>query len=144
MALALSLYASGYSEQQTCDLVGVSKTTIHRWVTQNIDDGGFLDEYGLHQAANHIKSRMANRQMIMASNILESVSEEDMRKASLLQKTTAHCQLVDKSRLLSGDSTENISVIYGKRDKLEDKVSQKEQELRDLANELGVDWEGLD
>ena len=40
-----------------------------------------------------------------------SINDNDYKKASLLQKTTAACQLIDKSRLVSGQTTANVGIM---------------------------------
>ena len=81
--------------------------------------------------------------------MLNSLSEDDVKSASLLQRMTALGILYDKERLERGQSSVNISVvdltqtlaeITRQREDLERQVMGAQQELGELTDES----EGID
>lgn len=93
------------SYRQIAQLTGSDKSTVHQTIKPLLDlvaDPESLDKY---------RARQADIIDTMAARTIASVTDEDYEKASLLQKTTAFCQLVDKSRLISGQSTQNLAVL---------------------------------
>lgn len=80
-------------------------------------------EIKLHsKVADKIKEHEQDNLVFLGNSILDNITQEDLEKASLLQKTTSYCQLLDKRRLLAGESTENVNhlakldVLFSKRD----------------------------
>ena len=63
----------------------------------------------LNEVVEVIKRDEQNKLVFLGNEILDRVSEKDIESASLLQKTTSYCQLLDKRRLLAGESTENVN-----------------------------------
>ena len=64
-----------------------------------------------------IKKDESGKITYLANSILDSVNQADLTKASLLQKITSASILIDKRRLLDGESTENVNYL-GKLDVL--------------------------
>lgn len=66
------------------------------------------------KVASHLvdiaKKHESQKLTTITHTILDAISASDLEKASLLQKTTAASQLIDKRRLIDGESTENVSV----------------------------------
>jgi IS30 family transposase len=58
-----------------------------------------------------IQTRLAAKYEQMAESILDSISEEDMLKASLQQKAISSATMLDKARLIQGSSTSNSSIM---------------------------------
>lgn len=71
----------------------------------------------LNKVADQVKEHETTNLVMLGNSILDRISEKDVENASLLQKTTAYCQLLDKRRLLAGESTENVGYL-GKLDVL--------------------------
>jgi len=86
---------------------------------------------------------------VVGDGLLNSLSEDDVKSASLLQRMTALGILYDKERLERGQSSVNISVvdltqtlaeITRQREDLERQVMGAQQELGELTDES----EGID
>lgn len=58
-----------------------------------------------------MEERLASKFEILADAILDSVSHDDLLKASLQQKSISAATMVDKARLIRGQSNMNIAVI---------------------------------
>jgi hypothetical protein len=58
------------------------------------------------EAAKRVESKKLT---FLSNTILDSINEKDLNSASLLQKTTAASQLIDKRRLIDGESTQNVA-----------------------------------
>lgn len=134
-ATALALVSQGYSYRQAADEVGVrSHNTIREWVARNVEDKGFLDDFGLHDLASQIKKRMSNRLYTQAHHVFEAMSEKDIESASLLQKVTAGSILIDKARLLAGESTENHAVVVKRKHAIDDKLIDLDRQIAELED----------
>lgn len=57
------------------------------------------------------QARLADKYAALAERIADAVTDDDIKKASLQQMATASGIFIDKSRLLSGQSTENTGVL---------------------------------
>lgn len=65
-----------------------------------------------HQEAPDVQQRIAKKLDILAEKAIDSITEEDYRKASLVQKTTAAAIAIDKRQLLLGLATSiNVTVL---------------------------------
>ena len=113
---------SGLSNQETAKLVGCSKQNI----SARLQTAGIKPNY-LTKFKNHRADIIAAYQY----KILNSLSDKDYKKASLVQKTTAFGTLYDKERLERGETTENIAFADLTRDydKLREKGKALEAEL---------------
>lgn len=78
------------------------------------------------------KDHKANVLALMQKKILDSVSIEDLEKASLAQKMMGYGILYDKERLELGKSTQNIAFADLTRD-----VEELDKKCRELDKELG-------
>lgn len=58
-----------------------------------------------------LEDRLASKFEQLAESILDSVSEDDLLKASLQQKSISAATMIDKARLVRGLSTQNSAVI---------------------------------
>ena len=97
----IELYQKGLSTRQIAKLLNCT----HPNIVQR------LKEY--KKEILGIESFKKNRSDILAivqSRIINKITESDVKKASLLQKTTAISQLYDKERLERGQSTSNLAV----------------------------------
>lgn len=110
---AVNMYATGtYSLSQIAAMLGVkSKDTIHRWAHEPVGDGEEMLSLGRKDVAERIRNDLSSRSYMVASKVIGAISEEDIEKASLVQKTTAAATLIDKARLMDDQSTDNIAVL---------------------------------
>ena len=130
--LACALYATGYSQRQIADRLTVSKTTVQTWVTSS----DIECNYGLQQLNDQTKRNLAQRQYNLSSHILGAITEDDVKKASLLQKTTASSQLIDKARLLDGESTEVIDHVYKKQGDTKKHINEFDSDIIDIQSKM--------
>lgn len=56
-----------------------------------------------------IKGTESAKHTFLSNTILDSITTTDIEKASLLQKVTSSSILIDKRRLLDGESTQNVN-----------------------------------
>ncbi len=108
-AIADALLKDNKTIQYVIDYTGLSKETVCRLKKGEIKL--------LSSVADKVKEHEAENLVMLGNSILDRISEKDIEKASLLQKTTSYCQLLDKRRLLDGESTENVNYL-GKLDVL--------------------------
>ena len=106
IAKAVKQRAKGLSYQDIATSQGVRKESVYLALKPILSmqaNPEQLEEYRANQA-NILDS--------IAARTLQSISNEDMEKASLLQKATTVAVLIDKSRLISGQSTSNSLIIH--------------------------------
>jgi len=72
----------------------------------------------------------------VASTVLGAITDEDIQKASLLQKGTFSAMMVDKARLAEGESTDNILLVQADLRKDQDELHTIEAELAELEDKL--------
>ena len=93
------------------------------------------------RAEGVLKSRIS----YIATRVMSSISDKDIQQASLLQKTTAISQMIDKLRLLDNKSTSNVAMVYDiVHTETNEAKLQKQQiagELERLKNEISVEAE---
>ena len=73
-----------------------------------------------------IKTGLPNKAYFLANTVMSSINDDDIKKASLLQKTTAAGIMIDKARLIDGQSTENQAVWVKKDITIKTKVDNLE------------------
>ena len=104
-ALADVLLKQGKTIKQVCLYTSLSTQTV--WKIKK----------GLIRLSDQwikaIKDNEANKHTFLSNMILDSINPTDMEKASLLQKVTSSSILIDKRRLISGESTQNVSYLDG-------------------------------
>jgi len=79
---------------------------------------------------------LANKLYLASSNIISCISDEDVEQATLQQKASSVATLIDKARLLSNESTENIAGIQQVILRDTDELSKLEQEQEKLRREI--------
>lgn len=102
--------AKGLTFAEAGKILGISAQAVHeRCQRHNIMSSKALDRF----ESNEIPI-LAN----IRANCLNTLDEETIEKASALQRMTLYAIAFDKSRLLKGESTENIShdVLLGNAD----------------------------
>jgi Transposase and inactivated derivatives, IS30 family len=57
------------------------------------------------------QTRLAGKLEAASERVLDAITDEDVRKAGLKEKALSSCMLIDKARLLRGQSTDNIGVM---------------------------------
>lgn len=102
---ALKAKLAGQSYRQIAKVQGVHPETVHQSIApllKALPSAEQMEEY---------RKRQSEVFDATAARIIASITDEDMTKASLQQKATSAAILTDKSRLVSNQSTQNISVI---------------------------------
>lgn len=105
---AIAMRAKGKSYQEIADSFGVTKTTAHRVVT------GLLQKLPTKTEIQVMRETMADHLTVEAYKAVVSMSDEDRAKASLKDKALTAAVLIDKHRLITGQSTQNIAVMMAK------------------------------
>jgi hypothetical protein len=77
----------------------------HRTVAKVLNDPGVIADKA------NIEERLADKFEQLTEAILDSVSEDDLLKASLQQKSISAATMLDKARLIRGQSNMNLAVI---------------------------------
>lgn len=113
-SLASALLSEGKSISYVVNYTGLCKETVSRIKRGEIKL--------LNKWVDAIKTHETGKITFLSHSILDSVNQGDLDKASLLQKVTSASILIDKRRLLAGESTENVNhlakldVLFSKRD----------------------------
>jgi len=116
-------------------IVGLSKQAIRERLLHLLPSIDNLDS---------VKGNRADLFTVIGDTLINSLSEDDIKAASLLQRVTAMGILYDKERLERGQSNINISVvdltqslveITRQREELEAQVVGALQELRSLTDD---------
>lgn len=119
---AMSLIDEGKTIREIQYATGLCKQTINRLKKGEIK----LATEIISQVKKYESAKLST----ITHTILDAITDEDLHKASLLQKTTAASQLIDKRRLIDGESTENVSVqsmlknMNAYSDKLADRLKE--------------------
>lgn len=93
---------NGLPVRKIAKLVGMPKSTVHDYITRhNIPSQKALEAF---------KATRPDRFATIQRDIAESIGQDDYKKASLVQKTTAIATLYDKERLERGQSTKNVAM----------------------------------
>ena len=120
-AICFALRSAGLSQKQIADSLKISKSTVHVWLNAvRQDDERFND------LVERIKTGLPNKAYFLANTVMSSINDDDIKKASLLQKTTAAGIMIDKARLIDGQSTENQAVWVKKDITIKTKVDNLE------------------
>lgn len=121
----MSMRENGSSRREIAEKLGISKSTVHAFICQSK-----LDDISHNDLASKVKARMASDMILNANSLFdEAMTDEKIEKASTLQLVTAGSILVDKARLLAGESTENISVRVKH-------VNETDSELKSIREEI--------
>lgn len=130
--LALSLRSSGYKLGQISQIIGAQPNTIHDWL-----NNPKFDSVRLRELAENLKDQLADRFIIGASTSLSTaMTDEKLEKASYYQLVMGSAVMTDKARLLSGESTENYSVMSKKVIDVTTRRSKADQEMDGLEAEI--------
>jgi hypothetical protein len=109
------------NQSQMGRLLGVSRQAIDQYLDRHADT--------LRVLIDNTDTALAIRFKKQAIDYLDSIDTDTIQKASLLQRMTASGIATDKYRLLSGQSTENISL----------RVSDSERsDIEQIAREAAI------
>ncbi len=129
---AIALHSLGYSMENVANTVGIAKGTVHKWV-----HGQDIDRAEIAELCDRLKESLTDRLMVNADRLLIRAQDEDkIEKASTLQLVTAGSILIDKARLLRGESTENVAVMGKKVIEIHDRRSSLQAEKAELNKEI--------
>ncbi|MDA0707489.1 MAG: hypothetical protein O2963_00210 [Proteobacteria bacterium] len=128
---AITLRAEGHTFLKVSKILGVSEGTVHAWCNDTK-----LDDLLLHQLSEQVKSALSKRLIVTAGTVLSRISDIDVEKASLLQKATTVAVLIDKARLLDGETTENVGMIYRGKTKAKSECNVIDAEFKELSDEI--------
>jgi len=92
--------AAGLSENRISQQIGRSRKLVHDVLQQPETQLAITDE----------RAELAELYKEKARKIVDSISPEDIAKSSLQQKAVSSGILLDKSLLLAGEPTQNLSV----------------------------------
>lgn len=112
---------------QIMALTGLSKTTIAKVKRGEIK---LVQEW-----ADQVKRDESGKFTFLSNTILDSINSNDLEKSSLLQKVTSASILIDKRRLIDGQSTENISVVQ-RLSEIQPKADQADKLLETIKSRL--------
>jgi len=132
--LALTLYSTGYSMQQIADTCNVSKASVHSWI-HNCEN--LLDNDSLFEVSDQLKENLSKKLYINANkSFVSAMDDNKIEKSSTLQLVTAGSIMIDKARLLDGQSTENVAHLYKRSEKAKSKVEALNNEIEELERQL--------
>ena len=127
---AKSYLEQGKTLEETRRLTGLAVLTIRK-----IREGIISTDPRL---VSEIKKAESSRLAVIGAKILDHAgNDETILKSSLLQATTAYSQLVDKRRLLDGQSTNNVA-IHSTLDELSARGNDITEKLKDLTAHFGA------
>lgn len=100
-ALAETLLKQGKTITATATMTGLCRNTVMKVKNGEIKLANeWVSALKGHESAKHT---------FLSNLILDSINSRDLEKASLLQKVTSSSILIDKRRLLDGESTANVN-----------------------------------
>jgi len=97
-----ALLRRNYTQADIARLSNVSPQAVNQFINNNYEVLHPLIDNTDHILASKLKSK--------AIGIINSIVDSDIQKASLMQRSTAAGIFIDKYRLLSGQSTDNLAV----------------------------------
>jgi len=126
LELLLEYWDKGLSTKEIAGLCGCSEANVKTRLSK---------ELGSLRAANALERHGATVLRIHQSKILNAITAKDLKKASLLQKTTAFGTLFDKERLILGKSTQNVAYadVVELRKQKEKEVVEIEKQIFDMT-----------
>ena len=135
---ALAYYSVGYSTNQISKALDIPTKTLQSWFNGDFD----ADDDVVSAYASKIKESLQSSLILKANRCFtEALKDEKMDKSSTLQLVTAGSIMVDKQRLLAGESTENHSHFHWSRNKQD--ASKQVDKDEDLLNQIKSDIQAL-
>ena len=113
---------NGLSAPNIAKIMGIGVSTVYKWLDKwEIPNKAALQAY---------KDTRADQYADAGQRILKTIDQATIKKATLVQRTTAACQLYDKERLENDLSTNNVSVLHASDyDKKQDALDAEYEEL---------------
>jgi hypothetical protein len=108
-----------------------SHVSIINW----LNDPDLVGKLEYQDFVDKVKAGLASKQYLQASRIINSITDKDVEKASLLQKATAQGIMIDKARLLDNQPT-NISQIEVNLNDYKRQTVEIEGEIEELEAQL--------
>ena len=115
LAPVANMMVKGYSQRQIAEVFSVSTQAVKQFVRRNRDK--------LHALTDH-DNMMSAKLKILTHEIADAVTGTDIKKASLANKVICLGTIIDKVRLIDGQSTANIS------------VNQQLTQINELSNQI--------
>ena len=97
-----ALLRRNYSKSDIAKLSNVSPQAVDQFIDRHYEV--------LHPLIDITDYILASKLKAKAIGIINSIEQSDIEKASLMQKSTAAGIFIDKYRLLSGQSTDNLAI----------------------------------
>lgn len=101
---ALRARLKGQTYQEIADSQGVHKQNVHKALQPFLKALPHIDQL------QEMKATLADHFVATAYRTVASISDEDISKASLQQKATSAGILLDKHRLMTGQTTQNAGL----------------------------------
>lgn len=114
-----TLAATGKSQRAIARATGRDNKTVAK----------VLKENDVIASKAKIEDRLADKFEQLTEAILDSVSEDDLLRASLQQKSISAATMVDKARLIRGLSTSNQAIVYASKVEAVFKEMEKKSQL---------------
>lgn len=103
---AIKARLQGRSYKEIADAQGVKPQSVHTAIAP------ILEKLASPEVVDMYRNKQADILDGMAARTLASITDGDLEKAGLRDKVVATGILIDKSRLISGASTQNHLVIH--------------------------------
>ena len=132
-AVAVALRSSGMPYEKIAFVLKVGSGSVRAWVNSSSRLGGRY-----HELAETVKSHLADKQYLLSNTILGSVSDADIERASLKDKVLSSSILIDKARLIEGQSTENQSVYIKKSVEIRSSIQDDKERLKSIDAKIAL------
>ena len=133
-----ALRAMGYSYKRIGHALGVSESTAHEWINKPEQQGNSMTMACRAEIVELVKANLASKAFMLSNHILSAISDSDVENASLLQKTTAASQLIDKGRLLDNKSTENIAMLQHYTCDAHENITKIDEDIERIEAEIDI------
>ena len=132
----------GYSTREIADICNVSQPSVVSWINNPDFNVDLIDDENLTELSDRTKDRFSRTLRINAArSFSKAMTEDKMNSASHLQLVTAGGIMLDKARLLDGESTDNINFMYKKKEKLAENIIDVEHEIAALERDINSSTE---
>lgn len=131
----IALRTAGLSYQKIEDLTNVPLATVHAWCTYEALDPDIVE--ASNEVAGKLKESLRDRLMLNAEAFFaRSMDDEKVDRASTWDLVRSGAVMIDKARLISGESTSNVAMAYKSLDRSQDKRKQVSQEIAKIESEI--------
>lgn len=90
------------SQQDIANITGLERSTISKFITKHNITKDEIDEFKKHEADLLTSLRF---------RLYKSITDADIEKSPMGSRILAYCQIYDKYRLETGQSTDNQSIL---------------------------------